>query len=125
MDTEKSKQTNTEENKQRTNSSMSIETNAESKPQDNQGYGEQIIQRLPIPNTDFEIVGNEDYGYFVGWGKFRLTETKKSEIEAIDTLNIEQWRITVKIAAIVHENLMTDTLRLLQETAVKPKNVDN
>lgn len=43
-----------------------------------------LVDREPLPNTPFEIIGNKEKGYFVALGKYRLTDTAKTKKETLN-----------------------------------------
>lgn len=62
-----------------------------------------LIIHEPIENTPFTICGNEEKGYFIRMGSYRLTEYYNTIENAKNHLEIRKWDITVTIiAAILH-----------------------
>lgn len=68
----------------------------------------EIIHREKIENTPFELVGNKDDGYFVAFGKFRVSnryKIDKQEYEddviyqrlGLQILYKEQWSIITNL----------------------------
>lgn len=58
---------------------------------------EVIIQRTPIDDTDFEIVGNDELGYILTLGRFKLTEPLQTKEQVVDYLNQNPWKITIAL----------------------------
>jgi len=60
-----------------------------------------LITRDQIPNTPFWIVGNEEQGYRIVWGKYTFTqEPHKSIDEAVVWFDTHQWEVTLHIVSI-------------------------
>lgn len=77
-----------------------------------ENYSEELIQRAKLGETAFEVVGNNENGYFIALGKYRLTEPFKP-IETIthDTLasfgsNLlenKMWEIILNLLTLFQE----------------------
>lgn len=52
-----------------------------------------LLHREKLEKTPFEIIGNEEGGYFVAMGKYRLTEPQKTIPLAIQVLEDRRWEI--------------------------------
>lgn len=46
---------------------------------------------MAIPKTPFHVVGNDEQGYFVGWGQYRITEMQKTPEDCIQLINEQGW----------------------------------
>lgn len=64
-------------------------------------YNKELVSRKKIPNTPFEIIGNEERGYFLAFGKYKLTPDIKTEEDVIMYLEETSWYIIVNIIAIM------------------------
>lgn len=60
-----------------------------------------LIMREKIEKTPFHIIGDEEKGYFIALGKYRVTEPTKTPEEAIQKLDIEKWNILVDVITII------------------------
>lgn len=87
-------------------------------------YGEQLMEKTPIAGTDFDLVGNIERGYWIAFGRFRMTEARENKEEALQDLIINQWKITTKVSAVVHETLMADTAKMLEDRAKQIKEIN-
>lgn len=60
-----------------------------------------LLTRDQIPNTPFWIVGNEEKGYKLTWGKYTFTtEPHKTINEAVNWYETHPWEITMHLIAI-------------------------
>ncbi|AXH75282.1 MAG: hypothetical protein [Microviridae sp.] len=53
----------------------------------------ELISNESIKGTPFKITGNEDLGYFLSMGKYRLTEPTKTKEEVLNELEENKWQI--------------------------------
>lgn len=81
----------------------------------NENSSTEIIERVKIPWTPFHVVGRADTGYFVAFGRYRLTDTYSTKAEAIEALEKEKWNTTVKVAGLVQEMMIEEEVRKLKE----------
>lgn len=58
---------------------------------------EKFLTATKIENTPFRTVGNEDQGYCLTLGMFRITETKKTPEEAEQILSEQPWNILLNV----------------------------
>lgn len=61
----------------------------------------------PIQNSPFVVVG-KDGQYFVGFGRYRITEDAPSKEEALKELENNKWNIITNIAIIVANEAMNN-----------------
>lgn len=62
-----------------------------------------LITRNPVENTPFAVVGNNENGYFLTMGKYRLTDNFQNEEDVIYYLENNTWEIIVTLmTAIIH-----------------------
>lgn len=52
-----------------------------------------------------KLVGNEEQGYCITFGKFRISEIHKTEEHALAELNQEPWLITINLIAAIIEQI--------------------
>lgn len=65
---------------------------------------EKLIEREKIEGTPFYIIGNKEEGYFLSFGKHRITELMKTPDDVIQHVEDNHWDITLKvILAVVGE----------------------
>jgi len=57
----------------------------------------QLLDRKPLKNTPFELVGNQETGYFIALGRFRITEPAPTKEEAKLKLSEERWNIITQM----------------------------
>lgn len=65
--------------------------NAEETPREN--YSDKLITNEPIEGTPFRLVGNLSQGYAITLGKYRLTEPKKTVMEALQPIVDHDWNL--------------------------------
>ena len=59
----------------------------------------------PIANSPFVMV-SRDGQYFVGFGKYKVTEETSSEEEALQLLEDNKWNVITNIAIIVASEML-------------------
>lgn len=70
----------------------------------------QLLTREPIKNTPFTIVGNEEQGYIITMGKYKLSEPYKTNILADLAIKRSDWMLTINVMALICE-LKADELK--------------
>lgn len=55
----------------------------------------ELVHREKVQGSPFTIVGNEEHGYFIAFGHYRLSEPQKTIIEAYGYLKENQWNISM------------------------------
>lgn len=58
---------------------------------------EHLIRKEQIENTPFWVVGNENTGYCLVFGKYKMTEYVPTRAEAYELLETQKWDILCKI----------------------------
>lgn len=74
-----------------------------------------LIKHEKISNTPFWIIGSEEHGWCIRYGKYSITEKYKTEEEALNRLIIEQWEIMSRMAGIIAETAIEDHIRIQSE----------
>lgn len=70
----------------------------------------EIRMKKKIANTPFEIVGNEERGYFLAFGIFRISESKQTPEEVEEILKNETWFVIANmISAYMEVDRKTNT----------------
>lgn len=59
----------------------------------------------PITNSPFVMVG-KDGQFFIGFGRYRITEDAPSKEEALEELEKNKWNVITNIAIIVASEAM-------------------
>lgn len=62
-----------------------------------------LITHDAIKNTPFIITGNEERGYFLRLGDYRLTEYMQTKEDAAQALQKQQWDLILRCISIVTE----------------------
>lgn len=65
----------------------------------------ELLQREEVTGTPFTIVGNEEKGYFLAMGKWKLSGHLPSKTAVIAYLDAEHWTITMNCIIVVTEML--------------------
>lgn len=63
----------------------------------------------------FKLVGNEEQGYCVTFGKYRISEIHRTGAEALEELKNEPWMITINLIAVVMEQIARQADRMKGE----------
>lgn len=71
----------------------------------------QLMVREKLPNTPFTLIGNDEIGYFITMGPYRLTEHYPTPAEASEQIQIEQWQIIARMIGIICEQTLQQTLK--------------
>lgn len=53
----------------------------------------QLVTNEEIEGTPFRLVGNKEKGYFIAFGKYKLTETEETKTAATNKLTTNQWDV--------------------------------
>lgn len=69
----------------------------------NNSNSSEILHREPIEGTPFTITGNEDQGYALCFGKYRIGEIKQNKDEVVWNLEDEKWTIIARLAGVIAE----------------------
>lgn len=62
-----------------------------------------LIIHREIPRTPFVITGNEDRGYFVRLGDYRISDIQKTPEEAENELVEQHWNVIMRMIASIVE----------------------
>lgn len=81
---------------------LSTLTSAE-ESQHRENLDTEIVHREKLDDTPFYVIGNEEQGYFLAFGKFRLTEPRETIDEAKNMLYDKMWDIILKLVLCSHE----------------------
>lgn len=66
----------------------------------------ELIHREQVENTPFWIVGNEENGYFLTIGKYRITEHRTSIDGVKNDLENKKWYIILTLIGIITEQII-------------------
>lgn len=80
---------------------LQSQTNAEDQHNNNSS---ELIEKTDVENSPFIIIGNEELGYFLAMGKYRMTQPMKTKQDVIaylvsNTYNVIATMITTLITA--------------------------
>lgn len=99
---------------------LNIQQHTEETQEHKENSSTELIHREQIEDTPFYIIGNEEKGYFISFGKYKLTE----EIQSLHTqtlqeqfksiLHHQQWNIILNLLAVFTEFSKLDTINYLQ-----------
>ncbi|AXH77139.1 MAG: hypothetical protein [Microviridae sp.] len=78
---------------------LKSQRNAEEADRENSETGK-LMEREEIIGTPFLIVGNEEKGYFLALGPYRLTEPTEYKYDVEKVLTEELWNIVIKVISV-------------------------
>lgn len=79
--------------------------NTTENPNTNNQKSSQLYEKERYEETAFDIIGNEEYGYFVAIGKYRLTEPQTKD-ECIKMIKEKDYKIIlslIEVGIMIHE----------------------
>lgn len=91
---------------------LNTQLNAEENQSNSPSNSTRIIEREPIEGTPFYIGGNEETGYAVSTGNFRLSTIVPTKQEALELLTTDNWNIIANLVA---------TMIAIHEEVTRPK----
>lgn len=95
----------TQHMKEKTDSQNISHMNAKENHSNNSDSISDLITASPIEDTPFTIVGSEEKGYFIAFGKYRVSEPQETEELALTHFNGKPWSILINtITAIINLN---------------------
>lgn len=59
----------------------------------------QLVEKEHYENTGFDIVGNEEYGYFVAIGIYRITEPQKTKEQCAQMIETKDYQLILGLIA--------------------------
>lgn len=65
--------------------------------------GKEEIEREEIKGSPYWIIGNDDEGYFLGFGKWRLTELMKTKEDVLEHLRTNKYNVILQTVMAVIE----------------------
>lgn len=68
---------------------LNLQTSAEEKQ--NKEKSSELLERERIENTPYTIIGNQEKGYFLAFGKYKVIENKPTKQEVRDELEKRKW----------------------------------
>lgn len=75
-----------------------------------------------IQNTPFTLVGNDELGYFIGYGHAQITPTYKTKKETLNKLNNNHWEIICNMMTYTVEHWHDIKEKMLQHHNAKTNN---
>lgn len=83
---------------------LHAQTNAENHHNTNFS-SEELLERENIEGSPFVIIGNEQKGYFLTLGKWRLTDSFKTKLDVILDLDKNKYTIILKmLICVINDN---------------------
>lgn len=64
-----------------------------------------LVEREPVENTPFWVVGNEESGFFLTYNKYKITDNYETKEEALNRLITEPFKINAIVAYCIAETL--------------------
>lgn len=81
----------------------------------------EILSHEHYNDTPLTIVGTEETGYFVAFGKYRLTPTQATKEQAKQLLEYANWNIICNLLALFTDFAKLDFLNAIQRADPKPQ----
>lgn len=88
---------------------LNIQTNAEENQNSKNYSNNEIIHREQIENSPLFIIGNNIEGYFLTFGKYRITERKNTIVEIRKEIEEDKWNIIIRLISTMIE--ITDQIK--------------
>jgi hypothetical protein len=101
---------------------LKLQTSTQSDQENNSHSNTELVQRHPVENTPFEIVGNPDYGYFITLGIYRLTSTKQTIKDCEKLIKNKDWEV---ITGIIGAILQAEHTQKQQDAIALKLNLEN
>lgn len=97
---------------------LSIQSGTE-KLNTNNNQSSQLVDKERVENTGFDIVGNQDHGYFVALGAFRITKAQSKE-ECNRMINEKDYELIIGlIGACMQANNALNPHEFSEEMQIK------
>lgn len=87
-------------NTQQLNTQNGVEENQ------NKETSSQIVERIEVNETPFIIIGNEESGYFVTWGKFKITKKYNTKEEAKEKIYERDYELLMNISSLITHSII-------------------
>lgn len=79
-----------------------------------------LIHNEPVEDTPFRVVGNEERGYFLTWGKYRISEPQPTLQKAKDDVSKWQnWNMVLTCCMAVAMQVIEERLITAPGTTIK------
>lgn len=72
---------------------LKLQTSAEENQ--NNSNSTELLERERIENTPYTIIGNQEKGYFLAFGKYKVIENKPTKQEVRDELEKRKWFVMI------------------------------
>lgn len=76
---------------------LNTQTNAPNTPKEPSSEIEQLIEREQISGSPFWIIGDQEKGYFLTFGKWQLTEPYQTKLDVLNSLKENEYDIILKM----------------------------
>lgn len=89
---------------------LQSQTSVENSNSDNNNSLPELLTIEPLENTPFKVVGNDETGYFIALGKYKITNHYEDATKAIEYLKTNQWNVIISMvgAILKAENLINE-----------------
>lgn len=78
---------------------LKLQTSVEETNIDNKN----LVSVETIDGTPLAVVGNDEEGYFIAMGQYKMTEIQKTKEEALENLKYNEWNIILRMMSAVIE----------------------
>lgn len=76
----------------------------------------ELLTRERIKNTPFDLVGNEEQGYFVALGRYKVSETYGDQDTAIHEAKYPAWDILLNVMSLMASMTFEEERKKLAES---------
>lgn len=91
--------------KETTDSQNTLHMDVKENHSNSSDLNSEMVTANQIEDTPFSIVGSQAKGYFIAFGKYRVSEPQETEEEALNHFNGKPWNILINtITAIINLN---------------------
>lgn len=105
---------------------LNTQTSADENQNKEKSSNTQLLEREKVDKTPFYVTGNNDEGFIITLGKWRITEPKATKAEAILEIDNEFWNTMGKMIGITCEMMQEEILKEIKEEILKEiRNTNN
>lgn len=88
----------------------------------NRENSSELIHREAVQGSPFYIIGNKEMGYFLTFGKYRLTEPQETIVKVREILYNDMWNIVTNLCLCIIGDVDFKKIRDLEPHKVKTVN---
>ena len=93
--------------------SLRSQMSADSQPKE---PSSELVTKEQITDTPFELVGNEERGYFIAIGKYKVSQNYSDKETAIDDAKYPAWDILLNVMSLMASFTFEEERKKLAES---------